>query len=202
MTSLPVAQDHAHPPTIASPLVAGGRFPVREFSVVSGEWLHVPDPRRLVHLQFRRFAGCPVCVRHLDRMALRAADIAAAGIREIVFFYSTAEEVRRHTSGLPFGFVADPDRLVYREFGVHSSPRALLDPRAWGAIVLSVAYSLISGRPLPPLVPPDRFGLPAEALIAPDGRVVAAKYGVHVNDQWSVDELLALAGTTPSRRSA
>lgn len=201
MTSFSVAQHHAHAAATARLIVAGGRFPIREFSAVSGERLRVPDPERLVHLQFRRFAGCPVCVRHLDRMASRAADIDAAGIREIVFFYSTEEEVRRHTSGLPFGFVADPDRIVYREFGVHSSPRALLDPRAWGPIVLSVAKSLTGGRPLPPLVPPDRFGLPAEALIAPGGLIVAAKYGVHVNDQWSVDELLALAGTTPSRRS-
>jgi hypothetical protein len=30
-------------------------------------------------------------------------------------------------------------------------------------------------------------------LIAPDGRVVACKYGAHADDQWSVDDLLALA---------
>ncbi|WP_258958033.1 hypothetical protein [Streptomyces leeuwenhoekii] len=32
--------------------------------------------------------------------------------------------------------------------------------------------------------------LPADFLIASDGRVLAAKYGEHVYDQWSVDELL------------
>lgn len=40
------------------------------------------------------------------------------------------------------------------------------------------------------------LGLPADLLIAADGRVVAAKYGSHAYDQWSVDELLALAGHT------
>ena len=38
-----------------------------------------------------------------------------------------------------------------------------------------------------------RLGLPADFLIAPDGRVMAAKYGEHADDQWSVDEMLALA---------
>jgi hypothetical protein len=30
-------------------------------------------------------------------------------------------------------------------------------------------------------------------LIGPDGRVLAAKYGKYVDDQWSVEELLDLA---------
>jgi hypothetical protein len=37
------------------------------------------------------------------------------------------------------------------------------------------------------------LGLPADFLIAPDGRVLATSYGKHANDQWSVDELLDLA---------
>jgi hypothetical protein len=30
-------------------------------------------------------------------------------------------------------------------------------------------------------------------MIAPSGRIDAVKYGAHAYDQWSVDELLALA---------
>jgi hypothetical protein len=33
---------------------------------VSGEPISMPDSHRLVHLQFRRFAGCPVCNLHLQ----------------------------------------------------------------------------------------------------------------------------------------
>jgi hypothetical protein len=39
----------------------------------------------------------------------------------------------------------------------------------------------------------DHLGLPADFLIGPDGRVLAAKYGKYVDDHWSVDELLDLA---------
>jgi len=35
--------------------------------------------------------------------------------------------------------------------------------------------------------------LPADFLIARDGRVLACKYGTHAVDHWSVDEVVALA---------
>ncbi|MBY0456677.1 MAG: hypothetical protein K2V38_05015 [Gemmataceae bacterium] len=37
-------------------------------------------------------------------------------------------------------------------------------------------------------------GLPAEFLIDATGRIVAGKYGKSAYDQWTVDELLDLAG--------
>ena len=39
----------------------------------------------------------------------------------------------------------------------------------------------------------SHLGMPADFLIDTDGTVLAAKYGEHGADQWSVDELLALA---------
>ena len=35
--------------------------------------------------------------------------------------------------------------------------------------------------------------LPGDFLIAPSGQIKAAKYGTHAYDQWSADELIALA---------
>ena len=49
---------------------------------------------------------------------------------------------------------------------------------------------------MPPMWPTGgSLGLPADLLIGSDGRVLATKYGVHADDQWSVDELLQLALT-------
>jgi hypothetical protein len=36
-----------------------------DLTTISGEPTPVPDSGRLVHLQFRRYAGCPVCNLHL-----------------------------------------------------------------------------------------------------------------------------------------
>ena len=75
-------------------LVPGSDVPARELTPVGGPPVPVPDPAHLVHLQFRRFAGCPICNLHLRSFVTRHADIEAAGIREIVVFHSTEEELR------------------------------------------------------------------------------------------------------------
>lgn len=179
-------------------LISGDVVGPRQFETISGAQVSLPDPSRLVHLQFRRFAGCPVCNLHLHSMMRRQSEIDAAGIREIVFFHSSAEDLREHAATFPFAVVADPDKKVYAAFGVESAARALLDPRGWGAIASGLARSIpavVAGREAAPSLNPHggRYGLPADFLIAPDGRVIASKYGEYVDDKWSVDELLALA---------
>ncbi|MEU3397697.1 peroxiredoxin-like family protein [Streptomyces filamentosus] len=179
----------------------GDTVPARTLTPVAGPPLAVPDPGRAVHVQFRRFAGCPVCNLHLRSVARRHDEIERAGIREVVFFHSPAEELREHVAHLPFAVVADPGKEAYAEFGVEAHRRALLDPRGWPGIVrgvLAAAAELLRGRGgLPAAAQPHgRTGLPADFLVAPDGRITAVKYGEHVDDQWSVDELLAHAAAT------
>jgi len=177
----------------------------RDLTAVSGDHVAVPDPDRLVHLQFRRFAGCPVCNLHLRTVMQRHQEIEAAGVREVVVFHSPTEELAPHVVDLPFAVVADPDRRLYAEFGVERAPRALLDPRVWGPIlraVVSGTWNVVRGRERLPSADPHggRLGLPGDFLIAPDGRVLAAKYGEHAYDQWSVDELLELAARADARK--
>ncbi len=177
----------------------------RHLTSVTGTRIDLPDPDRLIHLQFRRFAGCPVCNLHLRSIVRRHAEIEAAGVREVVLFHSPADELREHVADLPFAVVADPDRRLYREFGVESARRSLLDPRAWLPILRAVVtgtWHVLRGRERLPSRTPHggRLGLPADFLIAPDGRVLAAKHGEHASDQWSVDELLAQVSGSRSAR--
>jgi len=168
---------------------------LRALRTVDDEPIELPHPVQRVHLQFRRFAGCPICNLHLRSFAKRHGELAAAGIREIVVFHSPAHELRGYD--LPFAVIADPDKRLYREFGVGAGRRALLDPRAWATILVAVIRSTVAiarGRERAPALRPHggRFGLPADFLIAPDGTVVAEHRGVHADDQWSVDDVLAI----------
>ena len=160
------------------------KVPSRELTTVGGETIRVPDDGRIVHLQFRRYAACPVCNLHLRTFARRYAEIVRAGIIEIAVFHSPADELHGHA--LPFALVADPARALYREFGVEKSIRSILDPRAWGGMLRGIAAF---GVRLPRLGE-SPFGLPADFLIAPGGALIDYKYGAHADDQWSVDELL------------
>lgn len=156
-----------------------------ELQTIHSEIVPVPDRSRLVHLQFRRFAGCPICSLHLRSIVKRHSELVAAGILEIAVFHSSVEAMRRYET-LPFALVADPEKKLYAAFGVEESPRAILNPRAWGAALRGVA-AFGAGAPSPG---ESALGLPAEFLIAPDGRILACKYGEHADDHWSVDELL------------
>lgn len=184
----------------------GAMVPPRMLVSITGERIGVPDARGLVHLQFRRFAGCPVCNLHLQSVVRRHEEIVAAGVREVVLFHSSAEQLRQYVSDMPFIVVADPRKELYRQFGVEASVRALLHPRALLPIVRAVAHSawgiLRDARPIPPLLGPEggRFGLPADFLIDRDGVVRACHYGIHADDQWSVDQVLDLARQVRDRQ--
>ncbi len=163
----------------------------RELVSVSGEAVAVPDPERLVHLQFRRFAGCPICNVHLRSIVRRHDEIVDAGIREVVVFHSTDEELSRYVDDVPFAVIGDPDKALYAEFGVGSSARSVLHPRALAPALAAGFRQGVRNTNLHPTG--GHLGLPADFLIRPDGRVAACKHGSHGNDQWSVDELLSLA---------
>lgn len=165
-----------------------------ELHSINGATVSVPDPEKVVHLQFRRFAGCPICNVHLQSVVKRYDEITANGIREVVLFHSTPEELETYVDDLPFDLVADPDRTLYRRFGVENSVRSVIDPRSVAPIFKGMVDPSLAGK-LRLKAGMHRangghLGLPADILIDTNGTVIDAKYGKHAGDQWSVDELL------------
>jgi peroxiredoxin len=163
-------------------------LPPQLLKTLSGESLAIPSGGpELIHLQFRRFAGCPICSTHLRGFVKRADDLKVAGIREIVFFHSSADELRKHQTDLPFAVIPDPTKTHYRAFGVETSLWAALHPSVWVAGLRGVLRGHLGLK-----MENGPLGLPADFLLSPTGKVLAVKYGTHAYDQWDVDELLAL----------
>jgi len=171
-------------------LNVGDKIDARALRTISNTDVAVPAPDGTVHLQFRRFAGCPICSLHMHELTRRHDEIKSAGVTEVVVFHSGADALRRYQADLPFAVVADPDRKLYKEFGVGSSIGAVLHPRAMLAAARGMRWSKASGAMG---LGEKHSGKPADFLIGTDGTVLARKYGTHANDQWSVDELLRLA---------
>lgn len=151
--------------------------------------LRVPSSTSLVHLQFRRFAGCPVCNLHLRSFARSVDALAAAGVTPIAFMHSTAASMREYQADLPFAVVPDPERRWYTRFAVERSMLALMHPSA-----VAAATRGMFSAPSNPLVGEGGMnGLPADFLIDRRGALVAVKYGEHAADHWEVAEVIALA---------
>jgi peroxiredoxin len=172
----------------------GDKVKTRTLTTIEGGGVALPAADGLVHLQFRRFAGCPICSLHVHEVASRHSEITTAGVTEVVVFHSSADRLRRYVADLPFAVVADPKRKLYDEFGVHNSIRGMLNRNVARAVGRGVRQTH-SARSLAGALGPteNHLGMPADFLIAADGAVVARKYGEHADDQWSVDELLRLA---------
>jgi len=170
---------------------AGDKLDARTVTNLDGESVPIPDPNHRLHLQFRRHAGCPVCNTHLRSVTQRLDEIKAAGIREVVFFHSAADLLRKHQEELPYDVIPDPERRSYGEFGVERSWRAILTPKILASV--GTGFAQQRGKGTLGTLTESHLGMPADFLIDTDGTVLAVKYGEHAADQWSVDELLALA---------
>jgi len=166
----------------------GDMLPTTVMETVAGEAINLPDAKRLVHLQFRRFVDCPICNTHIAESRRRAREIEAAGIKEVIVFHSSPKSIRSYQKDVPFQMVGDPKKALYKYLGVETS-LGFMSLKALGAGLRGMAHGhfalrFAGGGPL---------GLPADFLIAPSGRINAVKYGTDAYDQWSVDELLTLA---------
>lgn len=173
-------------------LKAGEAFPALHAKNIHGADVNIPSGDGWVHLQFRRFAGCPICNLHLQSFVRRHKDVADAGIKEVVFFHSGDKELLPYQGNFPFDVIGDPARKFYRQYGVETSLSAILNPGAWPAVLKG---NLAKNKPKAQIFPQGGIlGLPADFLIAPDGIIKAVHYGRHADDHWSVDDVIALKG--------
>ncbi|MBI3566114.1 MAG: AhpC/TSA family protein [Elusimicrobia bacterium] len=170
-------------------LKPGDPFPALRLRTIRQANVSIPTVgARWTHVQFRRFAGCPICNLHMRSFAERAPELAARGIREVAVFHSSEEAMLPYQGDLPFDVVADPEKKLYALLGVGASIRSVL---SLGALASALRGSLAT-KPTA-LAENGRLGLPADFLVGPEGRVAACRYGVTADDHWTVDDLLALA---------
>jgi len=145
-----------------------------------------------VLLMFLRYASCPMCNLHLHDVAKGYAGLRDRGLTVMAFFHSPARAIRAHAGGrqYPIPLVADPELRVYRMYGVETSwPRLLLSiakPSFYVSFFRSLLHGFWGGAAL------RMAKMPADFLVGPDGRLVAAHYGRDIGDHLTVAQLHAL----------
>jgi peroxiredoxin len=161
----------------------------QKFQTISESQVDVPATQQVTHIQFRRFASCPICNLHIHTFVERHLDLVANGIQEVVVFHSTQDEMLKYGSDFPFAMIADPAKEIYKAFGIESSVMSIINPAAWASGVTG----LLKFKQFPYEKGQGLFGLPADFLIVKTGEVVAVKYGTHADDHWEVDEVITQA---------
>lgn len=171
------------------PIVIGQKITQISLQSIQSAKVEIPHLEQLTHLQFRRFAGCPMCNLHIRSFIQRNDELLKSGIQEVAVFHSSQESLVENHAQAPFALIADPTKALYKTFGVETSLLSVLHPRSW---IPALKGTLKHGASLPGR-DESPLGLPADFLIGKDGKVLAVKYGTHAYDQWSVDDLLKLA---------
>ena len=120
-------------------IVASQPFPRLQARNIHGVEVSIPGSAPWTHLQFRRFAGCPICNIHLQSFIARHQEINEAGIVEVVVFHSSDAELLPYQGSFPFDVIGDPTKALYRKYGVESSISAFFSLKAWSASLKGIS---------------------------------------------------------------
>lgn len=143
--------------------------------------------RRLL-LSFYRYASCPFCNLRVNQLIKKCDDFQNKGLKVLAFFESPNSSILKYIGKQkpPFPIVGDPERLVYKLYGIESSVFGLLKAMT---IKLSKFIQAIRSGYLPGKMETDLFLLPADFLIGPDQKIHKAYYGNDIGDHLPITEI-------------
>jgi len=151
---------------------------------------------RPVLLKFYRFATCPVCNLHMHRFIQEHRMVSDAGLTTVVFYHSPADKLAEAQDyATPFDLVPDPEKRIFRAYGVERGLRGLVSP----TVMREYMKALMAGYS-PGLLTSDGgiTGNPADFIIDASGRVVFAHYGKHYADSLEARDVVEAWGSTTS----
>ena len=134
-----------------------------------------------VLLSFFRYAACPFCNLRVNRLIQKYDIYKRQGLEIIAVFESSKDSILKYAGKqkAPFTMVADPDRLIYKMYGIESSLAGVV--RAMILRLPSYLRALGKGY-LPLKFEGDILLLPADFLIDSDFKIHQAYYGRDIGD--------------------
>ena len=132
-----------------------------------------------VWLAFYRFASCPLCNYRVHELLQRYREFEEAGIKMVGVFHSPEENIARFVGkqGPPFPLIADPERRLYRMYGVEPSVWAMFSMRNITTTFRALGAGIRPGR-----IDGPAHMVPADFLLDPEGLVYDSYYGAALAD--------------------
>jgi len=175
----------------ALPLVAGTPAPSLSAVDLLGMSVSLPLKGSWTLLSFLRYASCPACNLRVRELRHRDAELRSANVQWFAVFHSPEWRLQRHMPEDAWKHVLpDADGALGNRYRT---------TRSWGGLVLSVLIPSFYWAYVKTMVfgywggAIDRWfhTMPADFLIDPSGALVLVRYGRHIMDHTSVDDILA-----------
>lgn len=171
------------------PLQTGDKAPFFEAIDINGKIQSITNGgQNPTLLSFHRHAGCPPCNLRVREYMLAKQELDRYGVRLLSVFESPAESIRRDLvhGDVPFPILPDRDRRLYELYSVTPSFSGFLRSfliKPWYSIQAIFKYGY---RP--------KFAevttmMPAEFLIAPNGKILMARYAKDFGDYLSLSDI-------------
>lgn len=139
-------------------------------------------------LSFFRGASCPFCNLRISQLINRYSEFEKQGIRIIIFFAASKEEILEYAGKqkAPFPIIPDPNLEIYKKYGVEESSlgmiRAMINPLKMMKVMFSGFFNMKSIK--------DKPIVPADFLINENQIIHRAYYGNDFGDHIAISEIL------------
>lgn len=149
---------------------------------IQGNSWHLEDFKgKKLMLSFYRYAACPLCNLRVHSLSRKYALYKEHGIEMLAVFQSPKENIIKYTGkrNAPFPMIPDPERKLYKQYGVESSMIGLAKGFFTGTFLLP---KLLKSGIRPGKIDGDTSLIPADFLIGPDLKIEKAFYGKDIGD--------------------
>jgi peroxiredoxin len=155
---------------------------------IAGTTVSLTDYRdKHLMLSFYRYASCPLCNLRVQHLIQQYPSYSQKGLQMIAVFQSPQASIRKYVGkqDIPFPVIADPERILYQEYGVESSWIGFIK----GSLRLSALTSAATKGYLPGKMEGQKSIIPADFLICPDLTIQVAYYGKDIGDHLPIQKI-------------
>lgn len=139
-------------------------------------------------LSFFRYASCPLCNLRVHELITKQ-ELFKERLQIVMVFQSPKEKIEQYVGkqDIPYRVLPNPQRHLYVRYGVEASWQAFM--KAWVMKLPQVFSALLKHGYRPGSVEGEMHRVPADFVIAPDGVILRAFYGVDIGDHLPIHEI-------------
>ena len=174
-------------------LQAGQKAPLFQMMSVFNEKINLTDfAGSQIMISFYRYAQCPFCNLRISKILKHSSQLQSKGLKIIAFFQSSQESILLYdgVQALPFPVIPDPERQIYKLYGVESSFWGVIQ----GFLHLGKVIDIFKKKLWPKKIEGDINLIPADFLINPDLTIHTAYYGTDIANHLPLSKVREFVG--------